>query len=136
MKIIIRTLSALVLLAMGFAAGFPAGKSSGFETGSEWALKQADVLAREAGVFMPVYLSEGNFRVVIRQPRGLYKRAWQLADRHEEQQSMEQGNTPRDLAYLEYERGIPSSGSSALPVPHIEKRGSREARKITVTYLF
>ena len=101
MKIIIRTLSALALLATGFAVGFPAGKSSGFETGSEWALKQADVLAREAGVFMPVYLSEGSFRVVIRQPRGVYKQAWKLADRDEELRSMAQEErAPRDLAYL------------------------------------
>lgn len=101
MKIIIRTIMAIALLAVGFAAGFPAGKSSGFETGSEWALKQADVLAREAGVFMPVYLSDGNFRVVIRQPRGVYKRAWKLADRHEELRDGKRGNNlPLDLAYL------------------------------------
>lgn len=101
MKIIIRTLLALALLAVGFAAGFPVGKSSGFETGSEWALKQADVLAREAGVFMPVYLSDGSFRVVIRQPRGVYKRAWKLADRDEERRVMKRRESmPLDLAYL------------------------------------
>ncbi len=75
---------AAVLLLVGFAAGFPVGKSIGFETGSEWALVQADILAREAGVFMPVSMNEGNFRVVIKQRRNLYKRAWRLAERHDD----------------------------------------------------
>jgi hypothetical protein len=84
MKIIIRAALAIALVAAGFAAGFPIGKSSGFTTGSEWALVQADILARESGVFMPVSFEEGQFRVVIKQPRDLYKRAWQLAKRHED----------------------------------------------------
>jgi hypothetical protein len=33
---------------------------------------------------MPVVYKEGEFRVVIKQPRHLYKKAWQLADQHEE----------------------------------------------------
>jgi hypothetical protein len=85
MKILIRIVLAVVLLIVGFAAGFPAGKSIGFTTGSEWALVQASILAREAGVSMPVSLSEGQFRIVIKQPRHLYKRAWELADRNEEE---------------------------------------------------
>lgn len=84
MKILTRIVLAIMLLIAGFAAGFPAGKSAGFESGSEWALVQANVLAREAGVFMPVSLNEGKLRVVVRQPRNLYKRAWDLADRNEE----------------------------------------------------
>lgn len=84
MKIITQTALSLALLVAGFAAGFPVGKDAGFTTGSEWALMQANLLAREAGVFMPVYLEEGLFRVVIRQPRNIYKRAWQLADEEEE----------------------------------------------------
>lgn len=101
MKIIIRTLLAIALLGAGFAAGFPVGKSIGFETGSEWALVQADMLAREAGVFMPVYIEDGNFRVIIKQPRGLYKRAWERADRYEGMLGIEQGEgMSRDLAYL------------------------------------
>ena len=84
LKIITRTALSLALLGAGFAAGFPVGKDAGFTTGSEWALVQANLLAREAGVFMPVYLEQGQFRVVIKQPRGLYKRAWQLADAKEE----------------------------------------------------
>ncbi|MGE5174501.1 MAG: hypothetical protein ACM3MD_11815 [Betaproteobacteria bacterium] len=84
MKTTLWIVTALVLLVVGFAAGFPVGKSVGFTTGSEWALVQADILAREAGVFMPVYLNDGNFRVVIKQPRNLYKRAWKLADRHDD----------------------------------------------------
>ena len=85
MKIIIRLVLAIALLAAGFAAGFPIGKSSGFATGSEWALLQADIIARESGLFMPVSLEEGRFRIIIRQPRNLYKRAWQLADKREKE---------------------------------------------------
>jgi hypothetical protein len=84
MKILIQCLLAIALLIAGFAAGYPAGKSEGFKSGSEWALVQANIIAREAGVFMPVSLYEGQFRVVIKQPRHLYKRAWELADRDEE----------------------------------------------------
>jgi len=84
MKIIIQLVLAITLLAAGFAAGFPVGKSSGFATGSEWALVQAEILARESGLVMPVAYEEGRFRIIIKQPRSLYKRAWQLADRHED----------------------------------------------------
>ncbi|MCK9419267.1 MAG: hypothetical protein M0R70_07820 [Nitrospirae bacterium] len=83
MKIMIRILLATAFLIAGFAAGFPAGKSAGFTSGSEWALVQANIVAREAGVFMPVSLYEGEIRVVIKQPRHLYKRAWELADKNE-----------------------------------------------------
>jgi hypothetical protein len=84
MHIIMRIMLSVFLLLIGFAAGVPVGKSLGFTTGSEWALVQADILAREAGLFMPVSLEEGRFRVVIKQPRRLYKKAWQHADVHEE----------------------------------------------------
>lgn len=84
MHIVTQAALSLALLGAGFAAGFPVGKDAGFTTGSEWALRQADLLAREAGVFMPVSLEQGQFRVVIKQPRNLYKRAWQLADKEEE----------------------------------------------------
>lgn len=84
MQIIMRTMLAAFLLVIGFSAGFPLGKSLGFATGSEWALVQADILARESGLFMPVSIEEGKFRVVIKQPRKLYTRAWQRADRHED----------------------------------------------------
>jgi hypothetical protein len=85
MKILIRIVLAIVLLIVGFAAGFPAGKSIGFTSGSEWALVQANIIAREAGVFMPVSLNDGQFRVVLKQPGHLYKRAWELADRNEDE---------------------------------------------------
>jgi hypothetical protein len=85
MNILIRIMLAIALLIVGFAAGFPAGKSAGFTSGSEWALVQANIIAREAGVFMPVSLNNGQFRVVLRQPRHLYKQAWELADRDEEE---------------------------------------------------
>jgi hypothetical protein len=74
----------VALLLVLMAVAFHMGRSIGFNTGSEWALVQADIVAREAGLFMPVYLTEGKFRVVIKQPRGLYKRAWQRADEYEE----------------------------------------------------
>lgn len=85
MKIVIRFVLSIALLITGFAAGFPTGKSAGFTAGSEWALMQANIVAREAGVFMPVSLSEGQFRVMLKQPRHLYKRAWELADSNEEE---------------------------------------------------
>ncbi len=82
MKITGSIMVAAALMFIGFAAGFPVGKSVGFETGSEWAIVQADLLAREAGVFMPVFLDEGKFRVVVKQPRDLHRKAWHLADSH------------------------------------------------------
>jgi hypothetical protein len=84
MKIIERIIMVLVLLAAGFALGFPIGKQSGFATGSEWAIVQADIAAREAGVFMPVSFEEGQIHVVVKQPMGIYKRA-QLAALHSDQ---------------------------------------------------
>lgn len=83
-KLAIRAAFVISLLLVGFAAGLPVGQSIGFTTGSEWSLMQADLLAREAGVFMPVTYKEGELRVVVKQPRHLYKKAWQLADQHEE----------------------------------------------------
>jgi hypothetical protein len=76
---------AIALLAFGFAFGFPFGKTVGFNTGSEWAIIQADIVAREAGTFMPVRLENGVFRVKLKQPRGLRQRAWKLADEHFEE---------------------------------------------------
>jgi hypothetical protein len=94
-KIIIRTAMGLALLLAGFAAGFPVGQSIGFSTGSEWAIVQADIVAREAGLTMPINYEEGQFRVVIKQPRNLYKQAWHLADRHEAAMSYaERGERP------------------------------------------
>ena len=81
MKTITRITCVVLLLAIGFAAGFPAGSTVGFTKGSEWALVQAAVLAKEAGLFMPVGFNEGMFRVIMKQPRGVYRRAWQLADK-------------------------------------------------------
>ena len=62
----------------------PFGKRSGFRTGSEWAILQAAIVAREAGIALPLYLHDGAIRVVLRQPPGLYQKAWRLADRFEE----------------------------------------------------
>ncbi len=80
MKTLMGITIAIALFIVGFAAGFPVGKSVGFDMGSEWALVQAEILAREIGVFMPVYLDNGSFRVVIKQPRHLYRTAWKLAE--------------------------------------------------------
>lgn len=85
MKIIIWLVLVIALLAAGFAAGFPMGQSIGFTKGSEWAIVQADIIAREAGVFMPVSFGDGEFRVVIKQPGNLYRNAWRLADRQYEE---------------------------------------------------
>lgn len=84
MKKVSRSSLTAAFLVVLMTAAFHMGRSIGFSTGSEWALVQAEIVAREAGLFMPVYLNEGKFRVVIKQRRGLYKRAWQRADEYEE----------------------------------------------------
>lgn len=89
MKIPLQIVTAILLLIAGFAIGYPVGKSSGFSTGSEWALVQAELLAKEAGVVMPVTYEDGELRVKIKQPGNMYKRAWQMADmRYEEMKKM------------------------------------------------
>ncbi len=72
------------ILVAGFAAGLPVGQSIGFSRGSEWALVQAELVAREAGLRMPVAYDGEQFTVVMKQPQHLYKRAWKLADMNEE----------------------------------------------------
>ena len=76
--IVVRLVVILGLLTAGFALGFPIGLQKGFNTGSEWGIVQADIAAREAGSPLIVSLEDGQIRVIITQPRGLYKRA-QLA---------------------------------------------------------
>jgi hypothetical protein len=83
LKIFVRTTMAVALLLAGFAAGFPIGQHMGFTTGSEWAIVQADLIARESGLFMPVNLEEGTFRVIVRQSPDLSREAWRLADRYD-----------------------------------------------------
>jgi len=77
--IVVRTAVILGLLAAGFALGFPIGQNKGFNTGSEWGIVQADIAAREAGSPLIVSMEEGQIRVIVTQPRGLYKRAQQQA---------------------------------------------------------
>jgi len=96
------------LLMAGFAAGYPLGQRRGFSTGSEWALVQANILARDAGLFMPVKIEAGNFRVMMKQPKHLYRTAWMLADRYEDELSyiskgngvFSEGIDPKRNAYL------------------------------------
>ena len=83
LKIIIRTVLGVVLLFAGFAVGFPVGQHMGFTTGTDWPIVKVDILAREAGVHMPVTFAEVAFRVLVKQQPDIYKRAWQLADRHD-----------------------------------------------------
>ena len=78
-RITMRIIMILALLAAGFAVGFPIGQQNGFATGSEWAIVQADIAAREAGVFMPFSFEEGQIHVVVKQPTGIYKRAQMAA---------------------------------------------------------
>jgi len=85
LKIALRITVACALLLAGFAAGFPVGQHMGFATGSEWAIVQADILAREAGLSMPVNYEEGTFRVVVRQSPDLSREAWLLADRYDKE---------------------------------------------------
>ncbi|MDH4161897.1 MAG: hypothetical protein OEW15_04315 [Nitrospirota bacterium] len=66
-KIILVVVVTLGLLVTGFALGFPIGMHRGFSSGSEWAMLEAKLAAREAGVVMPVYIDEdGWFHVVLR----------------------------------------------------------------------
>ncbi len=105
MKNLTRITGVVVLLAIGFAAGFPIGSNIGFTRGSEWAIVQADVLARESGLFMPVGFDGGMFRVIMKQPRGLYKKVWQKADKRDKQREgvksvSKTDITSKDVVYL------------------------------------
>ena len=103
MKIAIRILLALVLLGAGVAVGYPIGQNRGFSRGSEWALVQADIIAREAGVFMPIRFEEDQFHVVFKQPKGIYTRTRRLADKQDgaRPQRVSEGQSElRELAYL------------------------------------
>lgn len=81
MKKLFKAALKIMLLVFLLSTAFHSGKRAGFRTGSEWAILQAGIVAREAGLTLPVYLHNGAFRVVLRQPPGLYKKAWQLADK-------------------------------------------------------
>ena len=90
LKMLVDIILVVALVIIGFAAGFPVGQSSGFTSGCEWAIMQANILAREAGLYMPVSFNEGQFRVVLKQPPHIYQKAWQLADKYDEEtQSVE-----------------------------------------------
>jgi hypothetical protein len=78
--IILRIVLILGLLATGFAMGFPVGQQKGFDSGSEWAIVQADMAAREAGMEMPFSLEDGQIRVVVRQSPDLQKWARKQAE--------------------------------------------------------
>jgi hypothetical protein len=84
--ILLRIVMILGLLATGFAVGFPVGQQKGFDNGSEWAMVQVDMAAREAGMEPPFSLEDGQIRVVIRQSPDLHKWAKKQAalyiDRH------------------------------------------------------
>lgn len=111
-RIIIHVVLAMAFLLVGFAAGLPIGQSMGFSTGTEWALVQAGIVAREAGVFMPVNFEEGQFRVILKQPGHIYKRAWQLADRYDEEMSYEDRN---EIALNNDDESICVQDQSATP---------------------
>jgi len=84
MKIILRIILGLALLVTGFALGYPIGKMAGFNNGVEWAMVQAEIVAKEAGMFMPVHMEGGVFLVKFKQPKNLHKRTWEVADHYEE----------------------------------------------------
>ena len=87
---VVRLAMILGLLATGFALGFPMGQQRGFNNGSEWAIVQADIAAREAGVALPFSLEEGQIHVIVRQPQDLHKRAQQQAELSTEQAGIAQ----------------------------------------------
>lgn len=82
MKIVMRIVSVIVLVSLGFAAGFPIGQSRGFTTGSEWAFVQASLIARDMGLFMPINFAEGHFKIILKQPRGHFQQTQQLAEKY------------------------------------------------------
>ena len=88
--IVVRLAMILGLLAAGFAMGFPMGQQRGFDNGSEWAIVQADIAAREAGVALPFSVEEGQIHVIVRQPQDLHKRAQQQAELNSERTSIAQ----------------------------------------------
>ncbi len=79
-RIIVRIVMIMVLLSIGFAVGFPMGRQAGFMTGSEWAMVQAAIVAREAGRSMPVIYEDGLLHIVVKQPEDLYRRARHRAE--------------------------------------------------------
>jgi len=97
-RVILHTAIAVFLLSAGLAAGFATGQSMGFSKGSEWAIMQAGIIAEEAGEFMPVSYEDGSFRVVIQQPRGLYRQAQRVAamDHNEAQYLLIKELAPRE----------------------------------------
>ena len=97
--IVVRLVVILGLLAAGFSLGFPIGLQKGFNTGSEWGIVQADIAAREAGSPVLVSLEDGQIRVIITQPRGLYKRA-QLAALYSDRMLAEKNGEKAVPAYI------------------------------------
>ena len=126
MKTVTRITCVVLLLAIGFAAGFPVGSTVGFTKGSEWALVQAAVLAKEAGLFMPVGFNEGMFRVIMKQPRGVYRRAWQLADKSYDEMTQRvaaKSRKPEEIVYA-------SNDQTVLPEPpsqEVRRQGAHGA---------
>ncbi|MDA8099593.1 MAG: hypothetical protein M0042_08200 [Nitrospiraceae bacterium] len=81
MRIAIRAALVILFVLAGFAAGFSIGKVTGFNTGSEWAIVQAGIIAKEMGGAMPVALDgEGAFRVVVKQQPDIYRKAWKQSE--------------------------------------------------------
>lgn len=104
LSLIFRVAAALGLLATGFATGYPAGQQKGFDSGCEWAMVQADMAAREAGMELPFSLEEGRIRVVVKQSPDLHKWARNQAALYNDrltaaQISRADGLVERDVAH-------------------------------------
>lgn len=113
------------LFAAGFAAGFPYGRNMGFSLGSEWVMMQIDMLAREEGIFMPIRYEEGQFRVLLKQPNNVYRRAWKLADRYEEEIAAQVDQTARNRPLLTRVDGsLDPAGEHQPEAPRPESVGS------------
>lgn len=91
-----KTTLTITLLVFLLSIAFHSGKRAGFRTGSEWAIFQATIVAREAGMALPVYLHNGAFRVVLKQPPGLYQRAWHLANKSDQESKTREGEKRED----------------------------------------
>jgi len=69
----------VLCISIGIAIGHPIGKHEGFESGAEWAMFQASIIAKEEGIDIPVTYSEKCFKLTIKRKTGSFKRSQILA---------------------------------------------------------
>jgi hypothetical protein len=131
MKTLTRAILMVALMSGGFAVGFSLGITQGFNRGCEWALVQADILAREEGLDMPVSFTEDTFQIVQRQPAGLHRRVWQMADR---QYDEDMRNTRNDMTEGEtVDEVMPALYKPSLP-EQFPQKGDQQMQNLKVSF--